>query len=110
MVQAISDSWFTVTLHFIVDPEYDLTKGTHVSGEFFVDSEVLGSDAYTSISIQVDGKELWHTTDNISGRTLNPVPYSIDIDEGALEMTMVFECNALGKGLGLGMTMEAVDD
>lgn len=109
MIQPAGDGNVTVTLHFIVNPKYDLTQGAHISGSFVVDGETMGSDAYTTASIYMDGREEWGSGEMITGSTVKPVPFEVDVVNGTAEMTMVFQCNALAEGLGLGILFTEVN-
>lgn len=107
-IQNTGDSFITVTIHYIVNPEYNLTGGIHVKGKFVVEGESMGSSAYTDVSIKVDGKDVWNAEEKISGSMIKPMPFDIEMGEGDTEMTMVFDCNALEDGLGLGIIFDEV--
>ena len=109
MIQPTGDSKITSIIHFIVNPEYDLSDKITISGYFVVDSETIGSDAYTKVIIKVDGKEKWRSKKKISGDTIKPTPFSYDMKNGDTEVTMTFKCNALDSGLGIGIIFDEID-
>lgn len=109
-IQDTGDSFIDSTIIYIVNPEYDLSKGVHIKGKFVVDSEYMGSDAYTSVSIKIDGEKVWATDENISGSTISPMPFEFDVNQGAESMTMDFHCNARGSGLGLGIIFDEISE
>lgn len=109
MMQPTGDSKITATIHFIVNPKYKISDKLAISGNFVVDGETMGSNAYTMVSIKADGKEKWVTKKKISGDTIKPVPFSFDIENGNTEMTMTFKCNALDSGLGIGIIFDDIN-
>lgn len=107
-IQDTGDSFIDSSIIYIVNPEYDLSKGVHVKGKFVVDSEYMGSNAYTDISIKIDGEEVWSTNESISGSTISPTPFEFDVKQGIESMTMDFHCNARERGLGLGIIFDGI--
>lgn len=107
-MQDTGDSFIDSSIIYIVNPNCDLSKGVHVKGKFVVDDEYIGSDAYTDISIKIDGKEVWTTAESISGSTISPTIFEFDVNQGDESMTMDFHCNARSKGLGLGIIFEEI--
>lgn len=108
-IQDTGDSFINSSIIYIVNPKYDLSKGVHVKGRFVVDNEYIGSNAYTDISIKIDGKEVWATNESISGSTISPTPFEFDVYQGTESMTMDFSCNARGKGVGLGIIFDEIE-
>lgn len=107
-IQDAGDSYIDAAVVYIVNPDYDLSEGVHVKEKFVVIDQYLGSDAYTDISIKIDGKEVWSTDASISGNTVSPVPFEFELGQRDESMTMEFQCNALGAGLGLGIIFEEI--
>ena len=107
-IQDTGDSFIDSSIIYIVNPNCDLSKGMHVKGKFVVDDEYIGSNAYTDISIKIDGKEVWSTAESISGSTISPTIFEFDVNQGDESMTMDFHCNARSKGLGLGIIFEEI--
>jgi len=108
-IQDAGDCYIDAAVVYVVNPDYDLSEGVHVKGKFVVIDQYLGSDAYTDINIKIDGKEVWSTDASISGNTVSPVPFEFELGQGDESMTMEFQCNALGAGLGLGIIFEEIE-
>lgn len=104
-IQAGGDSYITSMIHFIINPEYDMSTGVNIKGEFVLDEDSMGSDAYADVAILVDGEEVWHSDESISGKTIKPMPFEFWMYDYNYEMTMVFKCNALGNGIGVGIIL-----
>lgn len=107
-IQDTGDSFIDASVVYIFNPQFDLSKGAYVSGKFVVSDQYLGCDAYTDIVIELDGEEVWSTSESISGTTILPVPFEFDVNAENVTMTMKFHCNARGAGLGIGIIFNKV--
>lgn len=107
-IQDTGDSFIDASVVYIFNPQFDLSKDAYVSGKFVVSDQYLGCDAYTDIVIELDGEEVWSTSESISGTTILPVPFEFDVNAENVTMTMKFHCNARGAGLGIGIIFNKV--
>lgn len=99
-------------IHLPINPKKDVT-GLIWTGLIVAEQNTQGSPAYADIVILVDGVEKWRTTDSITGSTVPPVEYSVDLSDAKYEVIIRTSCAALGDGLALGfvdMKVEYIED
>ena len=102
------DGNVNVDIHYIINPNYNFStdKKIKIKGKFVLDSDFKGSDAYTDIFVKVGNQESKKIEEQLTGETVRPIPFEIEVDSNDDEVIMNFECNALGKGLGIGIIFE----
>ena len=88
-------------IHLVINPEKNL-DGLVWSGMVVAEQRTLGSSAYANVSILVDGVEKWRTTDAITGNTIAPVEFSVDLSDALYEVIIKTNCTPNQNGLALG--------
>lgn len=73
----LNDSVSTSDIHLVYNPNY---KGnTNFSGKIVLSDESSGSLSSADISILVDGLEVWKSETKLTGTTISPIEFSIDL-------------------------------
>lgn len=96
-----SSSLITSEIHLPINSQWDL-NGLMWTGSIIAEQSTQGSTAYADIAILVDGNEKWRTSEPITGSTVPPTEFSIDLTEAKYEVIIQTQCNALDSGLALG--------
>lgn len=87
-------------IHLVLNPDYEGDK--FLSGSIVVESEAAGSDASAKIIILVDGEEEQNLS-TITGDTVEPIDFKIDLSNARYEVVIKIECEPSGNGLKLGI-------
>ena len=90
----------TSDIHMVLNPDY-INRGK-LSGDIVVETSSLGTDAYATISILVDDEVKWKTQENITGTTIEPVHFEVDLSDAETEVIIRVECVPKQNGLSIG--------
>lgn len=86
----INDSILTSDIHLVYNPNY---KGnTNFSGKIVLSDENSDTSASADICILVDGVEVWKTENKLTGTTISPIEYSIDLKNCKEEVIIRTTC------------------
>lgn len=72
-------------------------------GDIIVENGSAGTEGYAYISILVDGEVVWETKEAITGTTVEPVPFKIDVSQAESEVIIRTKCIPKQSGLGIGI-------
>lgn len=89
-------------IHLPINPKKDV-NGLIWTGLIVAEKSTQGSSAYADVAILVDGVEKWRTSDSITGNTVQPTEFSIDLSEAKYEIIIRTSCVPLDNGLALGI-------
>lgn len=100
-------SAIVLDIHLPINPKRDV-NGLIWTGLIVAEKSTQGSSAYADVAILVDGVEKWRTQEPITGNTVQPSEFSIDLSEAKYEVIIRTSCVPLDNGLALGIVnMEA---
>lgn len=99
---ASSDNPIIVDVHLAINPRKDI-EGLVWSGSIVAEQSTQGSEAFADVVILVDDVEKWRTTESITGSTIPPFDFEIDMSEAKYEVIIRVTCRPLGEGLALGI-------
>lgn len=88
-------------IHLVLNPDYRGDK--FFSGEIVVESDSAGSKASANISILVDGDLVWQSDAPITGSSIEPASFEIDLTNAKNDVIIKTECTPSGNGLKLGI-------
>lgn len=88
-------------IHLPINPKKNL-KNLIWSGKIVTEKSTQGSPAYAKINIYIDGVKMWSSSEEVTGNTIKPVEYAIDMSEAKYEVIIETICTPLGDGLTLG--------
>ena len=83
-------SVITSDIHLVYNPNY---KGnTNFSGKIVLSDECSGTLSSADISILVDGVEVWKSGTKLTGTTISPIEYSVDLKKCKEELIIRTTC------------------
>lgn len=89
-------------IHLVVNPKKKLAN-SRWTGSIVAEHSTIGSTAYADIAIYVDGVEKWRTSEPITGNTVAPVDFSVDLSDALYEVIIKIYCTPNDDGLALGI-------
>jgi len=90
-----------VDAHLIINPRRN-ADGLEWTGSIVAEQSTKGSPAYADVIILIDGIEKWRTSEPITGTTVAPVRFNVDLSDAEYEVVIRVICTPLGDGLALG--------
>lgn len=88
-------------IHLVINPQKELAGGIW-TGTIVAEQSTQGSSAYADVAIFVDGIEKWRTSEPITGNTVAPIEFSIDLSDALYEVIIKVYCTPNDSGLALG--------
>ena len=88
-------------IHLVINPKKEL-NGLVWTGLIVAEQRTQGSSAHADVVILVDGIEKWRTSESITGNTIAPTEFSIDLSDALYEVVIKTYCTANDNGLALG--------
>lgn len=88
-------------IHLVINPRKELSGGVW-TGLIVAEQSTIGSSAYANVAIYVDGIEKWRTSEAITGNTVAPVEFSVDLSDAQYEVIVKVYCTPCDNGLALG--------
>lgn len=99
---ASSASPVITEIHLAISPTCEL-QGLKWSGLFVAEKSTVGSNAYADIAILIDDMEVWRTQEPITGNTVKPTEFLVDMSSAKYEAVIRVSCTPLDAGLALGV-------
>ena len=88
-------------IHLVINPKKEL-NGLVWTGLIVAEQRTQGSSAHADVVILVDGIEKWRTSESITGNTIAPTEFSIDLSDALYEVVIKTYCTPNDNGLALG--------
>lgn len=88
-------------IHLVINPRKELSGGVW-TGLIVAEQSTQGSSAYANVAIYVDGIEKWRTSEALTGNTVAPVEFSVDLSDAQYEVIIKTYCTPNDNGLALG--------
>lgn len=86
----MNDSTLTSDIHLVYNPNYN--GNTNFSGKIILCDSSSGTSASADISILIDGVEVWKSDSRLTGTTITPIEYSIDLKNCKEEVIIRCTC------------------
>lgn len=96
----VTQTKLTSDIHLTYNPNYSGNKT--MEGKIVLGNESSGTKAMAEVSILVDGKEVWKAEEKITGVTVNPVEYSVDLEDCKSEVIIRTTCYVESGSIQLG--------
>lgn len=77
-----------------------------MNGHILLCNESAGTKSVAQVIIYVDGEEKWRTEELITGNTVAPVEFSINIDDIESDVNIQVNSDIEGSGINLGIFLE----
>ena len=97
----ITANTVTSDLHLIYNKNY--TGNTHFSGYVILNDESSGTKSSADISILVDGNEIWKSESKLTGVTVTPIEFNVDLKDCKEEVIIRTTCYLQGDSFKLGI-------
>lgn len=86
----LNSNILTSDLHLIYNKNY--SGNTHFSGYIILSDNSSGTKSSADVSILIDGHEVWKTDNKITGITVTPIQFNIDLKDCKEEVIIRTNC------------------
>lgn len=97
----IDNNILTSDLHLVYNKNY--SGNTHFSGYIILSDDSSGTKSSADISILIDGNEVWKTDNKITGVTVTPTEFNIDLKDCKEEVIIRTTCYLQDSSIQLGI-------